>query len=875
MMSNQIKPDAEATSKCSRSRCVGQAEMHETAVVSGGRSPISLDPISPSISSQSSNTAPEQLLSSSIAPTESSEKWDSDSPLSVSEILGGYIVGAKRLRSVEVARSSESTLSPTNQLQSTDSHSSSDPSQTIQPKQEPKHSGNTFPTAARSRVKRPKRPRIPVKSPKSTQNRSKLSHKSFPTRNGLIKRENLKKYSCVECSASYEMRIELDIHMREVHGGYRCKICVPDRRFPLVGAMRRHMRKGKMCNRFQCRHCDMKFGSTALRESHVMESHGGHKCTKCLKSFKTFASLGAHLRICAVNDDYELAHENTPVADLFDEISVDNYISVISGMVVSDASQSSISHNTLASEMSAQNISVKTGTSVPSGQYKRPAISGLISQNISKRQRVSHSHTFSPGVPRGVSTGGISSSSSGVSTLSADVSSSSIGSQCVGLSTKSVGASTFPSSISPTGVLDNEINKCDRCQRTFSTKSDLKRHIRNVSCKSSVVRLPCEKCPLDFNYRYELDNHMRDVHGGYKCDKCQSSYSRLGSLKWHVKYIHTVDANEAHTCDKCEKRFARKDSLACHIKSCMKWKCDKCDMRFSKRPRLTAHGVAVHFKVDISRNTCSINSVKSESRLQSIKSENRSQSVKFENRSQSVKSENMSQSVKSENRSQSVKSESRSQSVKSENRAQSVKFENRSLVYTCGECSTDIHGRNSMDLHMEQVHGGFKCKVCIPSKSFKQYYKLLQHLNLGTCMKWPCANCDMRFTKKYELELHVSDLHCDHKCEVCSAGFSTLSALTRHVNTQVCVRSRCESCMINLPSRRLLKHHIAQVHTEKTTSRIYRYSFTCGECDTTFEGRDRMDVHMSRVHGGYECGSCPGKFTFFKNLRSHQSKMNH
>eukprot|EP01083_Nonionella_stella_P144406 450813_1 len=1037
-MSKQMKPEATTSKMCTGVLSAGQ---HDN--ISVGSTSISPAPISPSNSSQSSRTLPE--VSSSIAPTEcSDDDWDSDRTLSDAEMLREHIFGAKRFRSAEESVSSESTIKPSSELSVAGSSKSfhTEPSQTSYPNQAGNSGGisskrpvNSVPLGNHVSVKREKISKIDVNSSKIAKKHSKYSHKSFPTRNNLQKRVRTKKYSCVECSLKCDMRIDLDIHMREVHGGYKCEICIPDRQFPLSGAMESHMKRN-VCNRFKCTQCEMAFWSVSIREAHFVETHGSHTCLKCQNPFTTFVTLDKHLRLisCDANQDVKPVHAHIPVADMFGPSSVDNDNVSFPGITLSSGmGRSSVSSQQIpgSPQISSKNVSIKTETSFGSSRpNKRPDIQGYVSQTIVKRQRISNSLANVSNKSSGVSSSSISvsSSSTGASSSSSGVSSSSTGvsTSLTGISSSSTCVSALPaivisSSDSPgvsalpaivltqshsggvstlqCGISRRPVNaknsstgqhKCDKCHSSFSRPAHLKRHIKSASCESNSKLMSCGECSINFRFRAYLVAHRREVHRLYRCDICESRFSKLDSLKRHVQNIHMRDVQGGYKCDKCQGYFSRRDALKFHILnvSCVSnssllqceecsinfrfqaelithmqdvhggYKCHICSRIFQKKQNLKRHTKNIHVNGGYSCDKCGralsnreslkrhIKNVSCEAKSESPSSHMNLRTLwkhceecdmkyllrweldshvgevhggykcnicvptrRFANINQlkcHLKRNNcmrwrcgecglrflkqpflithvmdVHQGYKCDKCGTRLRGERQlkihvarnscsQSSMSSQSTGGSIKSESKtSILYACGECSITLKSCTQMDKHMQQAHGGYKCKVCVPTKSFTHFWKLSHHISLSMCMKFQCSKCDMRFSVEYALRVHVNEIHSTHTCQVCKGRFANAVFLKRHLDKNTCQRNQCHDCLMNFQSKRLLKQHINQVHRE-TEAR-----FGCGVCESKFENRSLLDRHMSRVHGGYKCGMCPDKFTCFMYLRRHHHKTNH
>ena len=108
----------------------------------------------------------------------------------------------------------------------------------------------------------------------------------------------------------------------------------------------------------------------------------------------------------------------------------------------------------------------------------------------------------------------------------------------------------------PLGLADDSKQEvrynCDKCEKSFTRKSDLTRHIQSVHDK---IRYNCNQCAKSFSERGTLKRHIKSAHENvrYNCDKCDKSFAQNGDLNRHIKFVHEI---LRYNCDLCKQSFS-------------------------------------------------------------------------------------------------------------------------------------------------------------------------------------------------------------------------------------------------------------------------------------------------------------------------------
>ena len=83
---------------------------------------------------------------------------------------------------------------------------------------------------------------------------------------------------------------------------------------------------------------------------------------------------------------------------------------------------------------------------------------------------------------------------------------------------------------------------CEKCDKAFGQKVNLKTHMNTVHLKSKPHT--CEECGKSFTLAGNLKTHMNAVHNGqkdHKCDSCGKAFFRELTLNNHINAVHKCE----------------------------------------------------------------------------------------------------------------------------------------------------------------------------------------------------------------------------------------------------------------------------------------------------------------------------------------------
>ncbi len=124
---------------------------------------------------------------------------------------------------------------------------------------------------------------------------------------------------------------------------------------------------------------------------------------------------------------------------------------------------------------------------------------------------------------------------------------------------------------------------CDKCQKSFSQKGNLKKHTSVVHTNKRPYS--CSVCQMTFKDKTHLGSHLK-IHNDdkeFSCDICQRPFSHKSGLDAH-KVVHT--RKQLFSCAVCQKAFTQKGNLVSHMRTHTgekPYSCDICQRAFADK----------------------------------------------------------------------------------------------------------------------------------------------------------------------------------------------------------------------------------------------------------------------------------------------------
>ncbi|XP_047432199.1 zinc finger protein 569-like [Mugil cephalus] len=131
---------------------------------------------------------------------------------------------------------------------------------------------------------------------------------------------------------------------------------------------------------------------------------------------------------------------------------------------------------------------------------------------------------------------------------------------------------------------------CTVCSQTFSSQTQLLRHMQSHSVEGARPRYSCRFCEQTFSGVTQLRIHQRThASRSFQCDQCPKTYGSLTGLHSH-QASHSTESR--FLCPQCGKRFKTRDGLEGHLRTHTgerPYRCPYCPKDFTALAGLNVH----------------------------------------------------------------------------------------------------------------------------------------------------------------------------------------------------------------------------------------------------------------------------------------------
>ena len=152
--------------------------------------------------------------------------------------------------------------------------------------------------------------------------------------------------------------------------------------------------------------------------------------------------------------------------------------------------------------------------------------------------------------------------------------------------------------------LADKVFKCDKCNKIFNKKTNLKTHLECVHTTYKPGQFVCSLCQKELKNQHSLKSHIREVHAEkvedeiFRCEECLKIFKKKKDLRGHKYAAHKVDVR---ICEVCSGEYKNQTALKQHLRlvhgPTETVSCELCFKSFKNITRLKHHHLDVH-KVD-------------------------------------------------------------------------------------------------------------------------------------------------------------------------------------------------------------------------------------------------------------------------------------
>jgi len=333
---------------------------------------------------------------------------------------------------------------------------------------------------------------------------------------------------------------------------------------------------------------------------------------------------------------------------------------------------------------------------------------------------------------------------------------------------------------------ENTTSKCNSCDRNFSTKGNLKTHIKT---------------------HHNPDNQKAVT---YMCEHCVAAFNTPCRLKKHIKLRHSPERNKENTSNRKSRSF----------------KCDHCEFAF-KTPRMlpkhcrTRHGIILE-----------------SDKIEQLAKQYRN-NKKAENKRMTKEKELAEVPVQCEVCSGIFKSRR-----KLRNHQRDVHTEKN---FQCTSCVYKSSTQKQVDSHYLKVHTDLKKEECTTCGGFFNHLK--EHYSRRHTERYReiCNVCGDVFKN---MRNHLKRTACGLgkkmeatiKCELCSKAFTLKHGLQRHIKM---IHDQIKDCVCELCDYKTSSKHNLELHQDSMHKGIRRTKQTCPHCDKM---PYKLDWHIKTYH---------------------------